>query len=70
MISRNNILIILLSLAAGGLLTWWLYTRFHILFFIIFIPVISIGAPVIKSLFIRKKDGIPKGDADYPGPDE
>ncbi len=44
----------LLSLAVGGLLTWWLYKRFHILFFVVFVPIISIGAPIIKRLFFRE----------------
>jgi hypothetical protein len=56
MISRKNTLFIIVSLAAGGLLTWWLYVRFHVLFFIIFIPILSIGAPVIKRLFYQKKE--------------
>jgi hypothetical protein len=54
MISRKNILIILLSLAAGGLLTWWLYVRFHILFLVIFIPIVSFGIPVFRRLFLPK----------------
>jgi hypothetical protein len=57
MIRKKNILYIILSLAAGGLLTWWLYVRFHILFFIIFIPILSIGAPFIRRLFCPKRRG-------------
>ena len=54
MISRKNILIILISLAAGGLLTWWLYVRFHILFLVIFIPIVSFGIPAFRRLFLPK----------------
>jgi len=57
MISKKNILIIVLSLAAGGLLTWWLYVRFHVLFFVIFIPIVSFVIPAFRRLFLpdRKK---------------
>ncbi|KPJ84509.1 MAG: hypothetical protein AMS17_16190 [Spirochaetes bacterium DG_61] len=56
MISRKNILVIILSLTAGGLLTWWLYQRFHILFLVIFIPLISIGAPLFRRLLTHEKE--------------
>jgi len=50
MISKKNILIIVISLAAGGLLTWWLYVRFHVLFFVIFIPIVTFGIPAFRKL--------------------
>jgi hypothetical protein len=55
-IRRKNLLFILLSLAAGGLLTWWLYQRFHILFFVIFIPIITIGTPLFRRLLTHENE--------------
>jgi len=60
MISKKNILIIVISLVAGGLLTWWLYVRFHVLFFVIFIPIVTFGIPAFRRLFLP--DGEKKND--------
>jgi hypothetical protein len=62
MISKKNILIIVISLAAGGLLTWWLYDRFHVLFFVIFIPIVSFGIPVFRRLFLPDREKQHGGD--------
>jgi hypothetical protein len=48
---RKNALIILISLGIGGLITYWLYTKYHILFFIVFIPIIGLGGRFITGLF-------------------
>lgn len=62
MISKKNILIIVISLAAGGLLTWWLYVRFHVLFFVIFIPIVSFGIPAFRRLFLPDREKQNSGD--------
>jgi hypothetical protein len=53
---RRRLLVIILSLAAGGLLTWWLWVRFHVLFVFIFIPIIAIGPSLFRRLFTREDE--------------
>jgi hypothetical protein len=54
---RKNLLIVLLSLCAGGLLTYWLYVRYHIIFFFVFIPIIGVGGSLFSRLFKPKRTG-------------
>ncbi len=48
---RKNLLIVLISLCIGGLLTYWLYVRYHIIFFFVFIPIIGLGGSLFSRLF-------------------
>jgi hypothetical protein len=43
---RGRVLFFVLSLAACGFLTWWLWARFKIRFYFIFIPLIGIGGSI------------------------
>jgi hypothetical protein len=43
---RGRVLFFIASLAACGFLTWWLWARFRIRFYFIFIPLIGIGGPI------------------------
>jgi hypothetical protein len=67
---RKNLLIVLLSLCAGGLLTYWLYVRYHIVFFFVFIPIIGLGGSLFSRLFkprrTRKYEGYPDKDQESP----
>ena len=42
----RSLLFFVISLAACGFLTWWLWERFRIRFYFIFIPLIGIGGPI------------------------
>ena len=42
----RSLLFFVISLAACGFLTWWLWARFRIRFYFIFIPLIGIGGPI------------------------
>ena len=53
---RKNSLIILISLAIGGLITYWLYTKYHILFFVVFIPIIGFSGGLISRIFRQMKN--------------
>jgi len=53
---RKNLLIIILSLAAGGLLTWWLWVRFHVLFVFIFIPIIALSPHLFRRLLTHENE--------------
>jgi hypothetical protein len=46
----RSVLIFAVSLAACGFLTWWLWTRFRIRFYFIFIPLIGFGGPLFGRL--------------------
>jgi hypothetical protein len=51
----RSVLIFVISMAACGFLTWWLWARFRIRFYFIFIPFIGIGGPLLGRL--RRKTG-------------
>jgi hypothetical protein len=55
-VSKKNLLIIALSLGAGGLLTWWLWVRFHFLFVFVFIPILFAGSTLFRRLLTRDED--------------
>jgi hypothetical protein len=44
--SARSVLIFVMSLAACGFLAWWLWARFRIRFYFIFIPLVGIGGPI------------------------
>jgi hypothetical protein len=52
----RRLLVIILSLAAGGLLTWWLWVRFHVLFVFIFVPLIAIGPSLFRRLITHENE--------------
>jgi len=54
--SRKSLLILIASIAASGLLTWWLWDRFKIRFYFIFIPLIFTGGPLFRRIGRFKKE--------------
>jgi hypothetical protein len=57
----RSVLIFVVSVAVCGFLTWWLWARFRIRFYFIFIPLIGIGGPIFGRLRRRPGDGF-EGD--------
>ena len=55
MIERRSVLITILGLAAGIALSVWLYHRFKIVGFFIFIPVFSLGGSLFRNMWRRKE---------------
>jgi hypothetical protein len=55
MIERRSVLITILGLTAGVALSVWLYHRFKIVGFFIFIPVFSIGGPLFRNIWRGKE---------------
>jgi hypothetical protein len=51
----RSVLIFVISMAACGFLTWWLWARSRIRFYFIFIPLIGIGGPIFGRL--RRRTG-------------
>jgi hypothetical protein len=56
MIERRNILITILGLAAGVALSLWLYHRFRIIGFFIFIPLFSLGGSLFRNVWRRREE--------------
>jgi hypothetical protein len=50
MIERRGLLITVLAVVIGGLLSIWLYVRFRIVFFFLFIPIFTIGGSLFRNL--------------------
>jgi hypothetical protein len=46
----RRVLIFVISMAACGFITWWLWARFRIRFYFIFNPFIGIGGPLLGRL--------------------
>ena len=55
MIERRSVLITILGFAAGIALSVWLYHRFRIVGFFIFIPVFSLGGPLFRNIWRAKQ---------------
>jgi len=55
MIKRRGALITILGLAAGIVLSVWLYHRFRIVGFFIFIPVFSLGGSLFRNMWRGKE---------------
>jgi hypothetical protein len=50
MIERRGLLITVLAVVIGGLLSIWLYVRFRIVFFFLFIPIFTVGGSLFRNL--------------------
>jgi hypothetical protein len=50
MTERKGLLITILAIVIGGLLSIWLYIRFRIIFFFLFIPVFTVGGSLFRNL--------------------
>jgi hypothetical protein len=57
----RSVLLFIISLAACGFLTWWLWVRFRVRFYFMFIPLIGLGGPIFGRLRRRT------GDEETPG---
>jgi hypothetical protein len=55
MIDKRGILITIISLVFGGLLSLWLYMRFKIVFFFLFVPFFSMGGRLFRTI-LRNRD--------------
>jgi hypothetical protein len=53
----RGVLIFVISMAACGFLTWWLWARFRIRFYFVFIPIIGLGGPLLGRLRRRGDEG-------------
>ena len=51
MIEKRGLFITILALVIGVLLSIWLYIRFRIIFFFIFIPIFTVGGSLFRNLW-------------------
>ena len=62
MIEKRGLLITILAIVIGGLLSLWLYIRFRIIFFFLFIPIFTVGGSLFRNLWKRRDDEINEGE--------
>ena len=73
MIEKRGPFITILALVIGGLLSVWLYIRFKIIFFFLFIPIFTVGGSLFRNLLFRnlwrKRDfEVKKDEKTHPHP--
>ncbi|UCB45802.1 MAG: hypothetical protein JSV25_16635 [Spirochaetota bacterium] len=76
MIEKRGLFITILALVTGGLLSLWLYIRFRIIFFFLFIPIFTVGGSLFRNMWkgreqrYREPEGKEIDQNDYSVEDE
>jgi len=52
---ERRLLVAVVAIAAMGLLTYWLYRRFHVFFLFLFLPLSGLGSSFIAGLFGKNR---------------
>lgn len=53
---ERRLLFTVVVIAAMGLLSYWLYKRFHVVFFFLFLPLGGLGGSFLASLFGKNRE--------------
>ncbi len=53
---ERRFLVAVLGIAAMGLLTYWLYRRFHVFFFFLFLPLGGLGGSLLAGIFGKNRE--------------
>ncbi len=52
---ERRLFVTVAAIAAMGLLTYWLYRRFHVVFFFLFLPLGGLGGSFIAGIFGKNR---------------